>query len=259
MSLKNPIIRKAEKPRNAANPLARRIGGPLALVLLLLLLPAGGAAAQGFRIDRSTGLESEAPAAPKAPAASGGAREEDARQPTEITASKETTFDEKSRTAVFLGDVTVHDAQFHLTCEKLTAYLKKNRPAAEGAEAAGLEAAGDAGGLERVVAEGGVTIVQEKTDEKGKATRYVGKARKAEYDAATGNLRLSGWPQISQGINTQVATEEDTVMILNRAGSIKAQGPSKTVISDTSSEPVPGRQKPGASRSGGGAKTQANP
>jgi len=239
MSLKNQIIRK----------------GRLALALALLLLPWGEGFAQGFRVDTSTGLETDAPAAPKAEAEA--AKGEEARQPTEITASKETTFDEKSRTAVFLGDVTVRDAQFHLTCEKLTAHLRKARPAAGGPQA--LEAAGESGGLERVVAEGEVLIVQEKTDEKGKVTRYVGKAHKAEYEAATGNLRLTGWPQISQGINTQVATEEGTVMILNRAGALKTLGPSKTVISDTSSEPMPGRQKAGANRGAGGGKTQANP
>ncbi|HWL50871.1 MAG TPA: LptA/OstA family protein [Chthoniobacteraceae bacterium] len=216
----------------------------VAMVLGGSFFPHGSAMAQnGFRVDPASGFEAKSPASgdrsgerPKR------SHERDGKIPTEITASKETTFDEKTRKAVFLGDVSVKDAQFHLTCEKLTAYLRRDS-SREGAERKAPEAGG---GLERAVAEGGVVIVQEKVDDKGEVTRYVGKARKAEYDAATGNVTLSGWPQIQQGINTQVATEEGTVMILNQKGALQTRGPSKTVISD-SSGPVPGKKEKNAS------------
>jgi len=183
-----------------------------------------------------------------------------ARQPTEITASKETSFDEKARKVVFIGDVIVKDPEFHLTCERLTVFLKKGgAPAANSAKnnpnnANDNNANGDAaaapgeGGLERVIAEGKVVILQEKPDEKGKVTRYVGKASKAEYNSMTGDVTLSGWPQIQQGINNQVATEEGTIMILNRNGRMQTVGASKTVIAESSEAPRhtgrPGPKRP---------------
>ncbi len=220
-----------------------------AAMLALWLCPGPVAAQNGFRVDPSTGLGGgNAPATPKKQERDFFARDAE-RTPTEITASKETTFDEKTRKAVFLGDVTVKDSQFNLTCEKLTAHLRR------GDSKSGDEAPkpAEGGGLERAIAEGGVVIVQEKVDDKGRATRYVGKAEKAEYDAASGNVTLTGWPQIQQGINTQVATERGTVMILNKVGALKTIGPSKTVISD-SSEPIPARK---AKEGAGAASTSA--
>src|SRR6187402_1156609 len=43
---------------------------------------------------------------------------------TEIT-SLEATFDQKTREAVFLGNVIVKDPEFDLKCDRLTAFLKK--------------------------------------------------------------------------------------------------------------------------------------
>lgn len=238
----------------------------------LAILPGRALAESGFRVSPATGLElgpgsaaadsgSAGRAKPKA-----GAPESGEKKPTEITASKETTFDEKSRVAVFLGDVTVNDPQFKLTCEKLTAYLKKATPQPDkgnpgdgakpvanpspspekASEKPGKENGGDdaamGGGLERAVAEGDVIIVQEKTDDKGEVTRYVGKAAKADYNATTGDVTLTGWPQIQQGPNNnQVATDEGTVMILNRSGHLKTIGPSKTEISSSDSSKTQGK------------------
>ncbi len=194
------------------------------LLLLACALPLGAEAQNGFRVNPGTGLEIEEARTPSRKKAQQAEAAE--RKPTEITASKETSFDEKTRVAVFVGDVTVTDSQFNLTCDRLTAQLR--RPDA----AAGKE--GEAGGLEKVTAEGHVLIIQEKPDAEGKVTRYVGKANRAEYNAATGDVKLTGWPQIQQGINNQVATEEGTIMILNRSGNLKTIGGSKTVIQESS-------------------------
>lgn len=183
--------------------------------------------------------------------------------PTEITAEKEATFDEKAHVAIFLGAVHVVDPQFTLTADKVTAYLKKETgavapsatpksspnetvlpiPAAGGtppnensktARSASNSADGG-GGLDRAVAEGNVVIVQDKPDpEGGPPEHYVGKGERADYDTKTGNIVLSGWPQVQQGINSHVATEGSTVMTLNRSGTIKTEGKSKTVIEDSS-------------------------
>lgn len=228
---------------------------------------ATGHADNEFQITRSTGLElggeaasvsrpAIAPGSAGEPGKPGGTAAD--RQPTEITASRETTFDEKARVAVFTGDVKVVDAQFNLSCDKLTAYLHKpSGPDKKGGEGAAAIVTSStpttsavdpakpgqkanphkSGGLERVVAEGNVLITQDKVAANGEVTHYVGKAARAEYNATTGDVTLTGWPQIQQGINNQVATEEGTVMILNRAGRLKAIGPTKTVIQESSDPP----------------------
>ncbi len=216
--------------------------------LLGVLLPASGFANNEFRVSQTTGLELDTPASLSHDSGGSdtkkkGEAEPGVKKPTEITASRETTFDEKARVAVFSGDVTVVDTQFNLTCDKLTAYLKK--PGADAKADAKGDAKADAtaekkggpevgGGLDRVLAEGNVVITQEKAAANGEVTRYVGKAAKAEYNAATGDVTLKGWPQIQQGINNQVATAEGTVMILNKSGRLKTIGPSKTEIKDSS-------------------------
>jgi lipopolysaccharide export system protein LptA len=154
--------------------------------------------------------------------------------PTEITATKEATFDEKARVAVFVGEVHVKDPQFTLTSKKLTAYLKKQSPQSGPTSSPAASNASAEGGLERAVAEEEVVIVQDKPDPNGgEPVHYVGKAAKADYDAISGDVKLTGWPQVQQGINTHIATEESTIMILNRIGTIKTYGKSKTVLEDT--------------------------
>ena len=159
---------------------------------------------------------------------------------TEITSTTEASFDQQTRQAVFIGNVRIRHPQFTLNAQKLTAFLKKEATGAHPKSTAespvktpDLPGAGE-GGIEKVIAEGGVVIIQDKPATEGAAaTRYVAKAARAEYDAATGNVTLSGWPQVSQGINMQVATESSTVMILNKDGKMTTTGGSKTVIQDT--------------------------
>ncbi len=174
-------------------------------------------------------------AAPKSAAA-----ESEQKAPTEITATKEASFDEKTRKAIFIGDVHVNDPQFKLVCDTLTAFLKKTAtgsapkesptPAANGKPVAAPD---EGGGLERAIAEGRVIITQDKPNpDGGEPTHYIGRGARVEYDAKTGDVTLSGWPQVQSGINNQVATAESTIMILNRDGRMKTIGPSKTVIQE---------------------------
>lgn len=139
---------------------------------------------------------------------------------TEITATKEATFDNAANVAEFVGNVVVRDPQFTLTCDKLRVTLSKNRKGMDVAEATGH-----------------VIIVQENTDNSGQKTKAIGRAGTATYVPATGEITLKIWPSVQQGINNQVATEEGTVMILNRSGKSTTTGGSKTLISDTSETP----------------------
>jgi lipopolysaccharide export system protein LptA len=165
--------------------------------------------------------------------------------PTEID-SLEATFDQKANEAVFIGDVVVTDPEFNVKCDKLTAYLKpaeKAGPAAAGtAPKPGTPAPaepkkkGGGGGLRRAVAEANagnrVIITQDKPDADGKTQHSVGQGDKATYDAVTGDIVLTGKPQIQQGFNLVIAAEESTVMTLNRDGHMKAKGLTKTIITD---------------------------
>jgi lipopolysaccharide export system protein LptA len=174
--------------------------------------------------------------------------------PTEIT-SQETQFDGQSRTGVFIGSVKVIDPDFTMTTDKLTVHMAKQE---------------EGGGLSSAEADGNVIIVHanEAKNAKGAsdasgsaaatpgstpATRSVladppgpspsptpppvlstGRAQKAIYDAKDQSVTLIGWPQITQGVNTHISTEEGTRMILYRDGRLKTFGGSRTIIQDKS-------------------------
>lgn len=164
---------------------------------------------------------------------------------TTITAQKRLLLDSQGKEATFWGDVKVVDPRFSLACEKLTVFFRDKTGIAkviEGKDSKegktgreGGEAPSD-GALEKVVAEGDVVIFQEKTNDRGEMERSVGRAEKAVYDANTGNITLTGWPQVEQKQNTIVAMEEGTVILLNRKGTLEVLGHSKSVLRNTSSD-----------------------
>jgi lipopolysaccharide transport protein LptA len=133
---------------------------------------------------------------------------------TEITAQKDATFNDKENKAIFSGEVRVKDPAFLLSCDTLTVFLLKDRS-----------------GIEHAEAQGNVVIVQqtENRSEKG----AVGRSRQAVYVPSKGEVTLIGWPEVQQGINRHVSTEQGTRMIMNRDGRATTEGASKTVITDT--------------------------
>jgi len=165
--------------------------------------------------------------------------------PTEIT-SGEATFDQKAHIAIFTIDVVVKDPEFNVACDKLTAYLKHEEPAKPGVKGAratprpATPKPGEppkktgGGGLERAVAEmtgdGRVEITQDKIDDKGVLTHSVGHGTKADYNATTGDIVLTGRPDVKKGTDWVIATDDSTVITLNRDGHMSTKGPSKTVI-----------------------------
>ena len=90
----------------------------------------------------------------------------------------------------------------------------------------------DRKGLQLVEAFGNVIIVQENTDEAGKKVKATGRSGKASMSRFPGDITLTTWPSVQHDINMQVATEEGTVMILNRSGKMTTTGGSRTVIVD---------------------------
>jgi lipopolysaccharide transport protein LptA len=134
---------------------------------------------------------------------------------TEITSKKQATFDNITSVAEFEGSVVVKDPQFTLFCDTLRVTMSKDRK-----------------GLQLVEAFGNVIIVQENTDDAGKKVKATGRSGKAVYEPVSGDVTLTTWPSVQHDINMQVATEEGTVMILNRSGKMTTKGGSRTVIVD---------------------------
>jgi lipopolysaccharide transport protein LptA len=133
---------------------------------------------------------------------------------TEIFAD-EAFFDSTKNVGIFTGRVKVIDPRFNLQSKKLTVFITK----------------GQNQGLEKAIAEGDVGLVRNHPDPNGGApTRAVGRADKAVYTAATGNVELTGTPRVQQGLNMHVATSPDTVMIINQNNQLTTHGPSRTEI-----------------------------
>ena len=133
---------------------------------------------------------------------------------TEIYAD-EAFFDSTKNMGIFSGRVKVIDPRFNLQSDKLTVFITK----------------GQNQGLEKAIAEGNVGLVRDRPDPNGGApTRAVGRADKAIYTAATGDVELRGTPRVQEGANMHVATSPDTVMIINQNSQLSTHGPSRTEI-----------------------------
>lgn len=213
-------------------------------------LGAGGTSRLPAAAVEGSGAETVKPPKSKTPGQMGPAGQ------TEIS-SEELTFDQKTHTGIFKINVHVKNPDFTLTSDKLTAIMKAQKGAtpslgsvkasppvlstengstqlkASGSKPASASGQKDnGGGLERAIAEGNVVITRESLESDGTVSRNVGRGRKAVYEAATGDLVLTGRPEADQGINTIVATSEETVMTMNRNGKFDVRGPHKMTIRD---------------------------
>lgn len=178
---------------------------PKPITRLLVILLAAAAATATLRADRDEAdqIVNQPPESAPAP--------EDA---ITITAEEEARFDSNRRVAVFIGKVAVDDKQFHMTCDRLTVYLKK-----------------DGGGMERAEADGHVNIIQKQSDTDGDE-RSRGKSQRAIYTPDDGTVTLIGAPEVQQGINLHRAANYETRMTLNPDGQLQTDGPSRTFIQD---------------------------
>ncbi len=141
---------------------------------------------------------------------------------TEVTSENESTFNNKTNIAEFFGRVTVKNDQFHLFCDHLVIILRKDRR-----------------GMEHGEAIGHVVITQDNVDADGKVTRSIGRAGRAAYNPYTGDVVLTDWPQLQQGINNHIAVDKNTRMTLNKDGQSTTVGHSRTVIVDTQKQASP--------------------
>jgi len=144
----------------------------------------------------------------------GGGPQSDQPTTTEIY-SDEAFFDSTKNMGIFSGRVKVVDPRFNLQSDKLTVHITK----------------GQNQSLEKAIAEGNVGLVRDRPDPNGGApTRAVGRADKATYTAATGDVELVGTPRVQEGPNLHVATSPDTVMVVSQNSQLRTHGPSRTEI-----------------------------
>src|SRR5205809_3290991 len=142
--------------------------------------------------------------------------------------SDEAFFDSNKNMGIFSGRVKVVDPRFNLQSEKLTVFITKGQNQA----------------LEKAIAEGNVGLVRDRLDPNGgPPTRAVGRADKAVYIAATGDVELTGTPRVQEGLNMHVATSPDTVMIINQNSQLTTHGPSRTEIRQEPKEEAKGETK----------------
>lgn len=147
---------------------------------------------------------------------------------TEITA-EQAFFDSGKSIGIFSGHVIVKDPRFNLQADKLTVYL----------------GSGEARGLDHAVAEGNVGMVRDAPGQNGgPPVRSVGRADTAVYTVGDGNVELKGTPRVQSGLNSHIATSPDTVMVINQAGQLTTNGPSRTEIRQEPKNQQPQPPKP---------------
>jgi lipopolysaccharide transport protein LptA len=161
---------------------------------------------------------------------------------TEIYAN-EAFFDSTKNMGIFSGRVKVTDPRFNLQSDKLTVFITK----------------GENQGLEKAIAEGNVGLVRDRPDPNGgPPSRAVGRADKATYTAATGDVELRGTPRVQEGPNMHVATSPDTVMIINQNSQLTTHGPSRTEIRQQPKDEET-KEKKGEAKKGEAKKAEAQP
>src|SRR2546430_8578053 len=152
---------------------------------------------------------------------------------TEIYAH-EAFFESTKNKGIFSGRVKVTDPRFNLQSDKLTVFITK----------------GQNQSLEKAIAEGNVGLLRDRPDPNGgPPMRAIGRADKATYIAATGDVELRGTPRVQEGPNMHVATSPDTVMVINQNSQLTTHGPSRTEIT----------QQPKEEKKGGASPSQTSP
>lgn len=157
----------------------------------------------------------------------------------EIT-SNESEMDSANHLVTFAGDVYVKHPGFTLKGEKLIIYLHEDE-AQPGAAPAGADE--DRPPFKRAIATGPMVEI-ERMGAEGKV--QIAKARRADYNALTGDIELSGGPPTLQNGESLVAPQgPDTKIFLTQDGRHRVEG--------TSIMSFPVSSKAGAAKSVGPA------
>jgi lipopolysaccharide export system protein LptA len=197
----------------------------------------------------------------------GGSGDERQKGPTEITAKDQAQFDSRGRVATFYGAVKVVDPQFTMTADKLIAYMNRdeeggglreadaqgnviivhvNQPKGAGTPAPDVQPAGQPpgapspGGATPALPSGTPVPAGSPPQANGSPApaqtpvRSTSKSDRAVYFTKDGTITLTGWPQVTQGVNTHIATQPNVKMIIYNDGRLQTFGSTRTVIQDRS-------------------------
>lgn len=133
--------------------------------------------------------------------------------------SNESIMDTIGKVMTFQGNVVITHPQFEIKCDKLEMIL------AEGLDLSGAEKSSSTGGdspFRKAIASGGRVEIRRNSPE-GKT--QVAMARRAEYDAASGDIILSGGPPYIQDGDRFVETNSaDAQIIMRGNGKYEVRG-----------------------------------
>lgn len=172
--------------------------------------------------------------------------------------SDESVMDNNQRVVTFTGNVFVNHPEFKLTGDYLQIFLNEESDLdAVGAAAPQAASAGseeEKPPFKRAIASGGMVEI-EKIGADGKT--QIAKARKADYDAATGDIVLSGGPPTLQSGSSFVnPSSPDALIILRGSGQHEVKGGAGG--RNTFSIPIKGGAKTTTTPLGGSLDTITN-
>ncbi len=128
----------------------------------------------------------------------------DTAQPVEITADR-LELDQSTGIAVFTGSVRAGQGALRLAADRMQVYYR------DGGKAGG--AGGSAGAIDRIVADGNVTLSN---------GTEAAEAARADYDVATGVVEMSGAVLLTQGGNT-LASDRLRIDLVSGAGVLEGR------------------------------------
>ena len=175
-------------------------------------------------------------------------------------------FDSKQGMGVFTDDVIVVHPEFHITCDVLEVYMKKEKVEADkkagaadgvlvappGKTASQLLAEGasstpatapdqapEDSGIETAIAKGRKVVINKKSVT---GELQIGICRHATYIGATGDIVMRQYPQVQRGTRTVRGTAPSTILTLKQNGELVTSGPTAVDIiqQDPKKAPPPG-------------------
>lgn len=157
-----------------------------------------------------------------------------------ITATESGFFDANEALAIFAGSVKVYHPQFYMECEELEVHMEKDamesKPKPDQPENDAILAdpdsgpgggADEMGGIKMAIAKGPKVMIRKQGDN---GEMQIAICKEATFVSATGEMTLRVWPQVQRGQSLQIASDASTVMVLNKDGSLRTNGPSRTEI-----------------------------
>ena len=163
-------------------------------------------------------------------------------------------FDSKQGMGVFTDDVVVVHPQFHITCDVLEVYMKKDKKEpdkkagvadgvlvtppgktasqllAEGASstpATAPDPAPEDSGIETAIAKGRKVVINKKSET---GELQIGICRHATYIGASGDIVMREYPQVQRGTRTVRGTAPSTILTLKQNGELVTSGPTAVDI-----------------------------